>query len=71
MADLAELLDRIRVDAHFRELLVRDPTTALADLALTDDELRRLDVELRRIADPPPGARRGTWDDWVLPPGDR
>lgn len=53
MVDVVSIWTRARRDRAYRELLLRDPGTALAGLDLSDDELAMLDVALRAL-DPAP-----------------
>ncbi|WP_334141234.1 hypothetical protein [Rhabdothermincola sp.] len=53
MVDVVSIWSRARRDRAYRELLLRDPGTALAGLDLSDDELAMLDIAVRAL-DPAP-----------------
>lgn len=50
---MVSIWSRARRDRAYRELLLREPSTALAGLDLSDDELAMLDVAVRAL-DPAP-----------------
>ena len=52
MSDIDEVLRRVRADGDYYEALVSDPIAALAGYELNADDLRRLDRELGRQAEP-------------------
>jgi hypothetical protein len=53
VVDVVSIWSRARRDRAYRDLLLRDPSTALAGLDLSDDELAMLDVAVRAL-DPAP-----------------
>ena len=52
MSDIDEVLHRVRADGDYQAALLSDPIAALAGYELNADDLRRLDRELGRQAEP-------------------
>ena len=52
MADIDDVLQRLRVDSDFQAALSSDPITALVGYQLNADDLRRMDRALGRQVEP-------------------